>query len=102
MADTSTPHGAPFRALLYDKWRAGDFLHDHLPASVTGPFPNAMPEIMKGSFVDELLAGSQSDVPMEVRLASGDGAGEGDGAFVHLLAGHKSAPDPGLSLRLAS
>jgi len=111
MADTGTPHDALVRALLSDRARAGDFLRDHLPTSVTGRFSDDLPEIIEGSFIDETLAGSQSDVLMKVELAGGGkgkakGKGKGKGkaekAFVYVLAEHKSAPDPGLPLQLAS
>lgn len=96
MADLPTPHDALFRALLSDPERARDFLRDHLPNNIAGELADNLPEIIEGSFVDEALAGSQSDLLLKVRLATG-----GD-AFVHVLAEHKSTPDPGLPLQLAS
>ncbi len=91
-----TPHDALFRSLLSDPERARDFLRRHLPAGVSGLLADAPPEIVDGSFVDEALAASQSDVLLKVRLASG-----GDAA-VYILCEHKSTPDPGLPLQLAS
>lgn len=96
MADLPTPHDALFRALLSDPERARDFLRDHLPNDIAGQLADTLPEIIEGSFVDEALAGSQSDLLLKVRLATGRDA------FVHVLAEHKSTPDPGLPLQLAS
>ena len=95
MADLPNPHDALFRALLCDPERARDFLRDHLPNNITGQLTDDLPEIMDGTFVDEALAGSQSDLLIKVRLASG-----GD-AFVYVLCEAKSTPDPGVPLQLA-
>ena len=51
---------------------------------------------MDGTFVDEALAGSQSDLLMKVRLKSCGSA------FVYVLVEAKSTPDPGVPLQLAS
>ena len=83
MADLPTPHDALFRALLSDPERARDFLRDHLPNDIAGQLADAFPEIVEGSFVDEALAGSQSDLLLKVRLATGSDA------FVHVLAEHQ-------------
>ncbi len=50
---------------------------------------------LDGSFVDEALRGTQSDMLFEVELASGGLA------LVYVLAEHKSRPDPGTPLQLA-
>jgi len=96
MAELSNPHDKLFRALLCDPERARDFLRDHLPNAVSGRLAPDLPEILDGSFVDEALSGSQSDLLMKLRLASG---GE---AFAYVLVEHKSTPDPMLPLQLAS
>ncbi len=96
MANIPTPHDRLFRALLSDSERAHDFLRDHLPSSIAVKLAEAPPEFIEGSFVDEVLAGSQSDLLMKVRLSSGGKA------FIYVLAEHKSGPDPGLPLQLAS
>ncbi len=96
MADLPTPHDTLFRALLADPERVRDFLRDHLPNNISGLLADTPPEIVEGSFVDEALAGSQSDLLFRVGLVSG-----GD-AFVFILLEHKSRPDPGLPLQLAS
>jgi len=96
MADLPTPHDTLFRALLSDRERVRDFLRDHLPDGISGLLSDTLPETVEGSFVDEALAGSQSDLLLRVGLAAG-----GD-AFVYVLVEHKSTPDPGLPLQLAS
>ena len=96
MASLPTPHDTLVRALLSDRERARDFLRDHLPDSVASLLDGALPEIVEGTFVDEALAGSRSDLLMRVGLTSGGSA------FAYVLVEHKSAPDPGLPLQLAS
>ena len=96
MAGLPTPHDALFRALLSDPERARAFLRDHLPASLSGRLADTPPETVGGGFVDEALAGSRSDLLLRVGLAAG-----GD-AFIYVLVEHKSTPDPGLPLQLAS
>ncbi len=77
-----TPHDTFFRALFSDRERVRDFLRDHLPDSVAGLLADTLPETVEGSFVDEALAGSQSDLLVKVELISG-----GD-AFIYVLAEH--------------
>ncbi len=96
MPDLPNPHDALFRALLSDPERAGAFLREHLPNSIVGHLSDDPPEILEGSFVDDALAGSQSDLLMKLRLRSGGVA------FAFVLAEHKSTPDPGLPLQLAT
>ena len=92
---TSTPHDDLFRALLSDRQRAGAFLRDHLPNEIAGQLHSDPPEILDGSFIDEALRSTQSDVLLEVKTKSNDPA------FVYVLAEHKSTPDIGLPLQLA-
>jgi len=56
---------------LSDPARAGAFLHDHLPNDIAGHLADTLPVILDGSFVDEALAGSRSDLLLEVALRSG-------------------------------
>ena len=85
-----------FRYVMTDPMRAHDFLRHTMPNEIAGWLVDEPPEILEGTFVDETLKGSQSDLLMRVRLTDGS-----DG-FVYLLAEHKSAPDPGLPLQLAT
>ena len=92
----ATPHDNLFRALVSDPGRAAALIRDHLPNRITGLLADAMPVPLDGSFVDEALRGSQSDMLFEVELASGGPA------FVYVLAEHKSHADPGVPLQLAN
>ena len=92
---TPTPHDDLFRALLSDRERAGAFLRDHLPNEIAGHLQSDPPEIVEGSFIDEALRSTQSDVLLEVKTKSDDPA------FVYVLAEHKSTPDIALPLQLA-
>ena len=67
----ATPHDNLFRALVSDPGRAAALIRDHLPNRITGLLADAMPVPLDGSFVDEALRGSQSDMLFEVELASG-------------------------------
>ena len=71
MAVLPTPHDTFFHALFSDRESVRDFLRDHLPDSVAGLLADTLPEIVEGSFVDEALVGSRSDLLMKVGLTSG-------------------------------
>jgi len=94
-ADTTpTPHDALFRSLMSDPARAQAFLRDHLPAEIAGKLSDRPPRIADGSFVDDALRGTRSDLLLEVETRSGNPA------LVYVLVEHKSTPDPGLPLQL--
>ena len=90
-----TPHDRLFRATLSDGKRAAAFLRDHLPNEIAGLLADTEPVIMEGTFVDEALAASQSDVLLKVELKSGKPA------YAYVLAEHQSRPSPALPLRMA-
>ena len=92
----ANPHDSLFRALLADPEHADAFLRGLLSNDITGLFDNTPPVLQDGSFIDEALANSQCDLLYEVRLKSGRPA------FVYVLMEHKSQPDPGVPLQLAS
>ena len=89
---TSTPHDDLFRALLSARDRARAFLRDHLLNEIAGHLQSDPPEIVEGSFIDEALCSTQSDVLLKVKTNSNDPA------FVYVLGEHKSTPDIGLPL----
>ena len=93
---SATPHDGLFRALVSDPGRAAALIRDHVPDRIVGLLADAPPVPLDGSFVDETLRGSQSDVLFKVELASGGPA------FVYVLVEHKSYPDPGTPLQLAN
>ena len=74
MPDLPKPHDALFRAAFEDPRLAAAFLRDHLPNEIAAQLVDATPEKIDGSFVDEALAGSQSDALYKVRTKSGDPA----------------------------
>ena len=96
MAQLPNPHDSLFRSLLTDPERAGAFLRQQLPKDIAVFLDDTPPEVMDGSFVDEDLAGSQSDLLLKVKLVSGRAA------YCYVLAEHKSTPDPEVLLQLAS
>ena len=75
-------HDSLFRALVSDPERAAALVRDHLPGRTAGLLADSKPVPLDGSFVDEALRGSQSDMLFEVELASGDPA------FLFFLAEH--------------
>lgn len=91
----NNPHDALFKALLSDPQRAGAFLRDHLPNEIAGRLSAALPALVDGSYVDEALRDTRSDLLFRVELTSGEAA------FVFVLIEHKSAPDPAVALQLA-
>ena len=68
---SATPHDGLFRALISDPGRAAAFTRDHLPDRIVGLLADAPHVPLDGSFVDEALRGSQSDILFKVELASG-------------------------------
>ncbi len=70
----ATPHDGLFRALVSDPGRAAALIRDHLPKRIVGLLADTPPVPLDGSFVDETLRGSQSDMLFKVKLASGDPA----------------------------
>ena len=94
MTASSTPHDALFRALLDDVDRAATILKDYLPSEIACRLADAPPTPMEGSFIDEALAGSQSDRLFAARLA------DGGQAFIYALLEHKSVPDPRTPIQL--
>ena len=93
---SATPHDGLFRALVFDPGRAAALIRDHLPKRIVGLLADTPPVPLDGSFVDEALRGSQSDMLFKVELASGGPA------FVYVLVEHKSYADPGTPLQLAN
>jgi len=89
-----TPHDAMFRVTMSDPARAQAFLRDHLPPEFAEKMSDRPPRIVDGSFVDDDLRGTRSDLLLEVEMKSGNPA------LVYVLVEHKSTPDPGLPLQL--
>ena len=96
MADLPNAHDALFRAAFEDPKLAEAFLRDHLPNGIAALLDVTRPEKIDGSFIDEALAGSQSDALFRVTTRSGKPA------YCYLLIEHKSTPDTALPLQLAN
>ena len=92
---TPAPHDALARALLSDPGRLRAVLRDHLPNDISGLLADTPPRVVDGSFVDEALRGTQSDLLAEVETA------DGRPAFVYALIENKARPDAGTALQLA-
>lgn len=96
MADLPNPHDALFRATFEDPRLTAAFLRDHLPNRIAAQLADTIPEKIDGTFVDEALAGSQSDALFKVETRSGDLA------YAFILIEHKSVPESALPLQMAS
>ena len=95
MSLPATPHDALFRALVASPARAGALLRDYLPEPVASLLdPDAPPEAMEGSFVDEDAARTQCDALFRVRLRTGHDA------RVYVLLEHQSHVDAGTPLQI--
>lgn len=94
MASPHTPHDSLFRALLDEPARAEEILRRHLPREITAQLADVQPIPVSGTFIDEELRNSQSDLLFEVRLK------DGETAYVYILLEHKSTPDARTPLQL--
>ncbi len=94
MTEVGTPHDAFFKRLLGAPDAAATFLRERLPPDIAAALAPDAPEPAPGSFVDERLRPSQSDLLFRVRTV------EGDEAFLYALLEHKSDPDPMVALQL--
>ncbi|WP_419739489.1 Rpn family recombination-promoting nuclease/putative transposase [Ruegeria sp.] len=95
MAELSNAHDALIRAAFEDPKLVRAFLRDHLPNAIAAHLDLSRPQKVDGTFVDEALAGSQSDALFRVSTRSGRAA------WCYLLVEHKSTPDTDLPLQLA-
>jgi len=94
MAEVGTPHDAFFKRLLGSPDAAATFLRERLPPEIAAALAADPPDPVPGSFVDEHLRPSQSDLLFRVRTV------DGDAAFLYALLEHKSDPDPMVAFQL--
>ena len=95
MSLPATPHDALFRALVSEPARAASLLAEYLPQEVAALLdPEAPPEAVEGSFVDEDAARTQCDALFRVRLRSGHEA------RLYVLLEHKSRVDADTPLQI--
>ena len=95
MADIHQPHDRLFRSVFSDASEAAALLQAALPDTVRDSFDWTTLALVDGSFVDEDLQGSQSDLLYQVEHAA-----TGQPVPMYLLFEHQSSPDPWMRLRL--
>lgn len=95
MADIHQPHDRLFRAVFSDAGEAASLLQAALPDSVRNSFDWTTLALIDGTFVDQGLQGSQSDLLYRVQHV-----GTNQPVSMYLLFEHQSSPDQWLRLRL--
>jgi len=87
-------HDSFFKKALSDPQAADIFLREHLPPDVVDLLAPELPELVPGSFVDELLGQHHTDLLFRIQLRT-----EQD-ALAYLLMEHKSSPGEATRLQL--
>ena len=95
MADLHQPHDRLFRAVFSDAGEAASLLRAALPDTIRESFEWTTLTLVEGTFVDEELHESQSDLLYRVRHTA-----TGQAVSMYLLFEHQSSPDRWLRLRL--
>ncbi|MBS5158942.1 MAG: Rpn family recombination-promoting nuclease/putative transposase [Klebsiella variicola] len=90
---SQTPHDAVFRQMLMHQAVAKDFLQLYLPAPFLGICELDSLQLVSGSFVEEDLRASYSDILYSLRTRHGPG-------YVYALIEHQSTPDKLMAFRL--
>ena len=89
------PHDAMVRAVLSDVTEARSFLQGHLPEEVSRTLNWSTLRLREGTFVDEELRRSQTDVLYEVERVENDAS-----LWLYILLEHQSTPDRWMRFRL--
>lgn len=95
MADLHQPHDRLFRAVFSDADEAASLLQAALPGVIRDSFDWTTLTLLDGTFVDEDLQGSQSDLLYQVEHTA-----TGQPVSMYLLFEHQSSPDPWMPFRL--
>ena len=95
MADIHQPHDRLFRSVFSDASEAASLLQGTLPDTLRDSFDWTTLTLLDGTFIDEDLHESQSDLLYQV-----EHTGTGQPVSMYLLFEHQSSPDPWLRLRL--
>ena len=96
MADEiSQPHDAMVRAVLNDLSEARSFLQRYMPGELSETLNWSTLRLHPGSFVDEDLRPSQTDVLYEVERVENDAS-----LWLYILLEHQSTPDRWMRFRL--
>ena len=89
------PHDALVRAVFSDVAETASFLRAHLTQEVSQALNWPTLRQLEGSFVDEDLRGSETDLLYEVAHVSGETS-----VWLYLLIEHQSRPDRWMRFRL--
>ena len=95
MADIHQPHDRLFRAVFSDPKEAAGLLQATLPPDVRDSFDWTTLALRSGTFIDEELRASQSDLLFQV-----DQTASGQPVSMYVLLEHQSSPDRWIRLRL--
>lgn len=90
---THSPHDAVFKHLLSHRATARDFLDIHLPEHLRELCNLQTLQLESGSFIDEDLRASHSDILYSLQTQAGDG-------YIYLLIEHQSSVDRHMAFRL--
>lgn len=88
-----TPHDAVFRKLLSHTGTARDFIEIHLPVALRSLCDLSTLSLESGSFVEESLRHSCTDILWSVKTREGEG-------YIYVLIEHQSSPDRHMAFRL--
>lgn len=95
MAKRRSGHDAFFKTVLGTRGAAEALARERLPGPVARRIVARSVRVMPGSFIDEALRATQSDVLLRARLSGGGRA------LIYCLVEHKSVPDRWVALQLA-
>ena len=90
---TSTPHDAVFKQFLYHPDTARDFLDLYLPSTLRELCDLQTLKLESGSFIEDSLRASYSDVLWSLKTNEGDG-------YIYVVIEHQSSPDAHMAFRL--
>ena len=92
------PHDMLFKAVFSDPTEAAAFLQAHLPTELTAQFDWSTLHLEEGSYIDEVLRQSESDLFFTVTDKATAEAAED--VFLYLLFDHQSSPDKWMAFRM--
>ena len=95
MADIHQPHDRIFRAVFSNADEAAGLLQTALPSAIRDHFDWTTLTPLDGSFVDDEMRGSQSDLLYQIEHIE-----TGQPISMYLLFEHQSSPDPWMRFRL--
>ena len=90
---TSTPHDAVFKKFLSHPETARDFIESYLPAPLRELCDLNTLKLEPGSFIEEDLRASYSDVLWSLKTRTGKG-------YIYALIEHQSSPDAHMAFRM--